>query len=346
MRSFEINPPGLNKPGMVNIQKERFETVYDSFVKKYLNFSTSELIPFFSDQIDFTGVYQNNFQQNKQSVLSYINFSENIITRESFRKFYAEETNQSFLSFSQFDQFLIKNNQQSFLKSFLIKTYWIKENDQFKILNFDVSQISYPMEGNDFPSYDKEKQFRDNNNIKESTVENHENNSQSKNEQQNKILSNSHEVRSLKKDTNMYETDNDWNAKLNLNVLLVDDKPVNLKIIALMLEAASCKVDIASNGLEALQNFAPGKHQVILMDIMMPVMDGITSMKELRKKYDTELPPVIAITANAMRGDKEKYLTEGFDAYIAKPVTMNKLLTELRQLNVINNNNNNNNNKD
>ncbi len=338
MTSFETNHPEFNKSDMVERQKGRFEKEYDSFVKKYLNFSVSALKLFFSHQIGFSGIFQKSFHQDRQSVLTYINFSKDIITRESFRKYYGDTTTEhSFLSFSQFDQFYAENNQQSFLKSFLIKTYWIKEKDQFKILNFDVSQIFHPAESNDRASFDNEKQSLSP--INQSSVDNHNEIFQSKKEGENIKQMNSHEVTSLKKDTNMYEMDDDWNANLNLNVLLVDDKPVNLKIIALMLEAASCKVDTAANGLEALQNFSPGKHQVILMDIMMPVMDGITSMKELRKKYDEALPPVIAITANAMRGDKEKYLSEGFDAYIAKPVTMNKLIAELKQLQIINNRN-------
>ncbi len=320
---------------MVEEQRGIFEKEYDLFVNKYLNLSISALKTFFSAQIGFSGIFQRSLHLNRQSVLTYINFSEDIITRESFRRFYAEGSHHSFLAFSQFNQFYVKDKQQSFLKSFVIKTYWIKEKDHFKILNFDVSQIFYPMESNDHASFDNEKQPP--NPINYAAVDNYDEIFNSKKEREKTMATNSPEVTSLKKDTNMYEMDDNWNANLNLNVLLVDDKPVNLKIIALMLEAASCKVDTAANGLEALQNYTPGKHQVILMDIMMPVMDGITSMKELRKKYDAELPPVIAITANAMRGDKEKYLTEGFDAYIAKPVTMNKLLAQLKQLKVINN---------
>lgn len=126
-------------------------------------------------------------------------------------------------------------------------------------------------------------------------------------------------------------------TNLNMKVLLVDDKRVNLQVISLMLQTANCEIDTAFNGLEALDKFNPEKHQVVLMDIMMPLMDGITAMKELRKRHDS-LPPIIAITANAMAGDKEKYLNEGFDAYITKPLTMNKLLSELMGLGVLNNN--------
>jgi len=130
------------------------------------------------------------------------------------------------------------------------------------------------------------------------------------------------------------DEDDDWDVSLGLNILLVDDKNVNLQVISLMLQAADCNVDLAKNGNEALDVFNHGKHDVVLMDIMMPVMDGVTTMKELRKRYN-QLPPIIAITAHAMAGDREKYLNEGFDAYITKPVTTKKLVSELLNLNII-----------
>ncbi len=132
------------------------------------------------------------------------------------------------------------------------------------------------------------------------------------------------------------ETDIEMDSEisLDLNVLIVDDKRVNLQVISIMLQSANCIIDTAINGLEALDRFDPDKHEMVLMDIMMPMMDGITAMKELRKRY-LDVPPIIAITANAMEGDREKYLAEGFDAYITKPLTMQKLSSELLQLGVI-----------
>ncbi|TVQ94252.1 MAG: PAS domain-containing hybrid sensor histidine kinase/response regulator [Bacteroidetes bacterium] len=128
--------------------------------------------------------------------------------------------------------------------------------------------------------------------------------------------------------------EDDIDVSLNLSILLVDDKTVNLQVISLMLQAADCKVELAKNGIEALEKFKPEIYDVILMDIMMPVMDGVAAMKELRKMHD-KLPPIIAITANAMAGDKEKYLKEGFDGYITKPVTTRKLVSELLELSII-----------
>lgn len=122
-------------------------------------------------------------------------------------------------------------------------------------------------------------------------------------------------------------------SSLGMKVLLVDDKKVNLQVISLMLQAAGCQVDHAANGEEALRQFDASKHELILMDIMMPVMDGITAMKELRKEH-TSPPPIIAITANTKPNDKEFYSREGFDGYIAKPVTMHKLTEQLREIGV------------
>jgi two-component system, sensor histidine kinase len=136
-------------------------------------------------------------------------------------------------------------------------------------------------------------------------------------------------------DYDSMESDDSWDISLDLNVLLVEDKPVNIKVISLMLQTANCNVDTAANGLEAIENYDPAKHQVVLMDIMMPVMDGVSAMKEIRKKYNNPCP-IIAITANAMQGDEDKYIAMGFDAYIAKPVTMGKLTSQLKDLGMIN----------
>ncbi len=111
---------------------------------------------------------------------------------------------------------------------------------------------------------------------------------------------------------------------LNLNILVAEDKIVNQKVLKLMLEKANCRVDFANNGLEALEIYTPEKHDLIIMDIMMPQMDGITALKELKKKYKN-LPPVIGLSAHTMAGDPEKYIAKGLDDYITKPVTTNEL---------------------
>ena len=110
----------------------------------------------------------------------------------------------------------------------------------------------------------------------------------------------------------------------NLNVLLVEDKQVNQKVISLMLKKLGHSVVVANNGEQALKTFKPGIFDVIFMDIQMPVMDGLTATVNLRKEFSA-LPPVIGLSANAFEGDKEKYMSKGLDDYLTKPVALEEL---------------------
>ncbi|MEM9023787.1 MAG: ATP-binding protein, partial [Bacteroidota bacterium] len=90
----------------------------------------------------------------------------------------------------------------------------------------------------------------------------------------------------------------------NPRALVVEDEPLNQMVVKLMLENFGCEVELASNGLESVEMFEPGKYQYIFMDIQMPIMDGIEATHALRKKYfKDELPPIIGVSANAMEGD-------------------------------------------
>jgi PAS domain S-box-containing protein len=102
------------------------------------------------------------------------------------------------------------------------------------------------------------------------------------------------------------------------NILLSEDKLINQKVITLLLNSLGHNVTIASNGAEVLEIFEPGKFDLILMDIQMPVMDGITATQKLREKY-THLPPIVGLSANAFEGDREKYMAQGLDEYLTKP---------------------------
>ncbi|MFO8066796.1 MAG: PAS domain S-box protein, partial [Bacteroidales bacterium] len=105
----------------------------------------------------------------------------------------------------------------------------------------------------------------------------------------------------------------------SLNILLVEDKKVNQMVVSIMLESMGHKVDIANNGLEVLDNFKADFYDLVLMDIQMPVMDGITATKKLKQKYKN-LPPIVGLSANAFEGDREKYMREGMDEYLIKPI--------------------------
>jgi PAS domain S-box-containing protein len=108
-------------------------------------------------------------------------------------------------------------------------------------------------------------------------------------------------------------------AVANLKIMLVEDKEVTQKVVKLQLEAMGHEIIIARNGEDALKLFKPNVFDLILMDIQMPVMDGITATHKLRERNET-LPPIVGLSANAFEGDREKYMEKGLDDYLTKPV--------------------------
>ncbi|NQY68701.1 MAG: response regulator [Flavobacteriales bacterium] len=108
-----------------------------------------------------------------------------------------------------------------------------------------------------------------------------------------------------------------------LKVLIVDDMEVNLTVAELMLENLECNCSSASSGKEAIELALNNNFDVILMDIQMPNLNGIQTLEALREKNIK--CPIIALTANAMPGDKEEYLEKGFNDYIPKPVNTSLL---------------------
>ena len=108
----------------------------------------------------------------------------------------------------------------------------------------------------------------------------------------------------------------------DVRILAVDDNAMNLTVIKELLSETEMTIDTAKDGHEALELTREGKYDVILMDHMMPYLDGIETFKMLRDEEGNpnRSTPVIALTANAVSGSKEKYLSEGFSDYISKPV--------------------------
>lgn len=123
------------------------------------------------------------------------------------------------------------------------------------------------------------------------------------------------------------EMNNDHRPRRNLRILFADDKLVNQKVISLMLTTMGHVVTLASNGQQALQAYEPGKFDLILMDIQMPVMDGITATQKLKEKFKNP-PPIVGLSASAFEGDREKYLSLGMDDYLTKPIN----IVEFKQL--------------
>lgn len=111
--------------------------------------------------------------------------------------------------------------------------------------------------------------------------------------------------------------------KFNANVLLVDDKKVNLTVASMMLKKLGMKVETANNGKEAVEKSSNMVFDIIFMDIQMPVMNGVDATKKIKT---FKAPPIIiGLSANNLEGDKEKYMTLGFDDYIPKPITIDAL---------------------
>ncbi|MBT8343342.1 MAG: response regulator [Sulfurovum sp.] len=109
----------------------------------------------------------------------------------------------------------------------------------------------------------------------------------------------------------------------DINVLVAEDNPINQKLIKIVLENFGLKVTLASNGQEAYEARVNDRYDLIFMDIQMPVMSGVESthsILEYEKENGVEHIPIIALTANALPGDKEKYMSEGMDDYATKPL--------------------------
>lgn len=118
-------------------------------------------------------------------------------------------------------------------------------------------------------------------------------------------------------------------------VLLAEDALINQTLVTILLTRMGYDISIANNGVEAVEAFANGAFDLILMDIQMPVMSGmeateiIRSMEHAGGRYRT---PIIAVTANALKGDRERYLACGMDGYVSKPIAVESLRAEIQRV--------------
>ena len=127
------------------------------------------------------------------------------------------------------------------------------------------------------------------------------------------------------KDKNRVAAYESLSGKRPLSILVADDIPSNQKVLVEMLKGLGYRADAVADGIEVLQALQIRPYDLILMDIRMPQMDGLTATREIRKLWPNKRPRVVAITAFAMEGDKEKFLEAGMDGYIAKPVKVEDL---------------------
>ncbi|MCB0283541.1 MAG: response regulator [Calditrichaeota bacterium] len=110
-------------------------------------------------------------------------------------------------------------------------------------------------------------------------------------------------------------------------ILVAEDNVINQKLIRRVLENINCKVDIAENGEEVLQKYTQNDYSLVLMDIQMPLMDGLAATKKIREfeKTTSKYTPIIAMTANAFKKDKEESLKAGMNDYLTKPIKKEEL---------------------
>ncbi len=119
--------------------------------------------------------------------------------------------------------------------------------------------------------------------------------------------------------------------RFDADILLVEDNLVNQRVAQEVLERLGCRVTVAENGRVAIDRYCSGSYDAILMDVTMPVMDGFEATREIRRREESGTPiPIIAMTALAMRGDRERCLAAGMDDYLAKPITRHALQAILR----------------
>ncbi|MGF1462475.1 MAG: PAS domain-containing protein [Maricaulaceae bacterium] len=120
------------------------------------------------------------------------------------------------------------------------------------------------------------------------------------------------------------------NLPKSLRVLIVEDNLVNQKVARIILERFGCETLFAGDGREALEALSELSVDLVLMDIQMPRMDGVAALRALRLDPSLSETPVAAVTANAMHGDRERYLSEGFDAYVSKPIQPDALANAIQ----------------
>ena len=113
-------------------------------------------------------------------------------------------------------------------------------------------------------------------------------------------------------------------------ILAVDDNVMNLELFSRILGDTEVMIDTANNGMEALALLEKNSYHIVFMDHMMPVMDGMEALKKIREKGLCKNTPVIALTANAVAGEKREYLNAGFDDYLAKPIVGRLLKSMIR----------------
>jgi CheY-like chemotaxis protein len=116
-----------------------------------------------------------------------------------------------------------------------------------------------------------------------------------------------------------------------LRILLTEDNPVNQKLALRLLERMGYRASVANNGLEAIAALEAATYDAVLMDVEMPELDGLEATRRIRARWPGRSPHIVAMTANAMAGDREACLAAGMDDYVSKPIRDHELMAALER---------------
>jgi len=135
----------------------------------------------------------------------------------------------------------------------------------------------------------------------------------------------------IKEDSHPYKPPH-LSKELPVRILIAEDNLINQKLLVRILEVLGYKADAVSDGKEVLLAVQKKTYELILMDIKMPEMNGDDAARELRRMYGVKVPFIIAVTAFALKEDRDKYISEGMDGLIAKPFRIEELVEEMRRV--------------
>jgi CheY-like chemotaxis protein len=116
-----------------------------------------------------------------------------------------------------------------------------------------------------------------------------------------------------------------------LRILLAEDNAVNQKLALRLLQQMGYRADVAANGIEALESLERQRYDLVLMDVQMPEMDGLEATRRIHARWGAARPRVVAMTANAMQGDRDDCMAAGMDDYLTKPIRVERLVAALEQ---------------
>ena len=125
--------------------------------------------------------------------------------------------------------------------------------------------------------------------------------------------------------------DPNLSQRIPLKILLTEDNMINQKVATRILDRMGYRADVAANGLESIDCLRRQNYDVVLMDVQMPVMDGLEASRRIRQSDDLNNLYIIAMTANAMAGDREKCIDAGMNDYVTKPIRIEQLQAALEK---------------